>query len=119
MSQQVIICVDDEVIVVESLREQLQQSFGNEYLIEIAESGDEALELFDELKEDNFEIPVVIADFIMPNMKGDDFLEKIHHKDPITKKIMLTGQASIEGVSKAVNKANLYHFISKPWDKMI
>ena len=35
----------------------------------------------------------------------------------MSKKILLTGQASIEGVSNAVNRANLYRFISKPWEK--
>lgn len=117
MSQQVIICVDDEIIVLDSLREQLQQELGDELLIEVAESGEEALEVCDELIEDGMEIPVVIADFIMPGMKGDDLLEQMHRKIPDAKKIMLTGQASLEGVSNAVNKASLYRYISKPWDK--
>lgn len=117
MSRQVIICVDDEVIVLDSLREQLQKEFGEELLIEIAESGQEALEVYDELIEDGYEVPLVLADFIMPHMKGDELLALIHQRDTETKKIMLTGQATIEGVSNAVNKANLYRYISKPWDK--
>jgi signal transduction histidine kinase len=117
MSKQVIICVDDEVIILDALREQLQKEFSEDILIEIAESGDEALEIFDELIEEGYDIPVVVADFIMPQMKGDELLAAIHEKDPETKKIMLTGQATIEGVGNAVNKANLYRYISKPWDK--
>lgn len=117
MSQQVIICVDDESIVLESLKEQLQKEFGDELLIEIAGGGQEALEVYDELIEDGMEVPAVIVDFIMPEMKGDKLLEKIHSKSPETRKIMLTGQASVEGVSNAVNNANLYRYISKPWDK--
>ena len=31
-------------------------------------------------------------------------------------KIMLTGQSDMEAVSHAVNVANLYRFIPKPWD---
>ncbi len=117
MNKQVIICVDDELIVLDALREQLQKEFKDELLIEVAESGDEALEIFDEYLADGYEIPLVVADFIMPHMKGDDLLAAIHIKDPGTKKIMLTGQATIEGVGNAVNKANLYRYISKPWDK--
>ncbi len=117
MSQKVILCVDDEIIVVDALNEQLHKSFGPDYIIEIAESGEEALDIFDELTEEGMEFPVVVADFIMPIMKGDELLEKIHLKNPLTKKIMLTGQASLEGVSNAVNKANLYRYITKPWDK--
>lgn len=117
MSNQVILCIDDESIVLDSLKEQIQQGFGGGLQVEIAESGDEALEIFDELMEDDFEIPVVIADFIMPGMKGDVLLEKIHSKNPDTKKILLTGQASVEGVGNALNRADLYRFISKPWEK--
>ncbi len=112
----VILCIDDEVIVLDSLKEQLQNDYKN-YLIEVAESGEEAMEIINELIEDKIELPVVIADFIMPGMKGDKLLEKIYNLLPGTKNILLTGQASIEGVSNAVNKANLYRFIAKPWDR--
>jgi len=112
----VILCIDDEVIVLDSLKEQLQTEYKN-YLIEVAESGEEAMEIINELIEDKIELPVVIADFIMPGMKGDKLLEKIHNLIPVTRNILLTGQASIEGVSNAVNKANLYRFIAKPWEK--
>ena len=117
MSQKVILCVDDEIIVLDALTEQLHKAFGTEYIIEIAESGEEALDIFDELTEEGMEFPVIIADFIMPIMKGDELLERIHQKSPLSKKIMLTGQASLEGVSNAVNKADLYRYINKPWDK--
>jgi two-component system, sensor histidine kinase and response regulator len=117
MNKQVIICVDDELIVLDALKEQLQKEFRDEFLIEVAESGDEALEVFEEYIEDGYQVPLVLADFIMPNMKGDDFLVAIHARDADTKKIMLTGQATIEGVGKAVNQANLYRYVPKPWDK--
>jgi two-component system sensor histidine kinase/response regulator len=112
----IILCIDDEVIVLDSLKEQLQSEFGD-HMIEVAESGEEAMEIINELITDKVELPIVIADFIMPGMKGDKLLEKIHALLPNTKNILLTGQASIEGVSYAVNKANLYRFIAKPWDK--
>ncbi len=117
MSKELILCVDDESIVLDSLREQLQNEFGNQYLIEIAESGEEALEIVNEFLDEEYEIPVVIADFIMPDLKGDALLSQVHQLLPRTKNIMLTGQASIEGVSNAVNQANLFRYISKPWDK--
>lgn len=117
MNQKVILCVDDEIIVLDALTEQLHKAFGTDYIVEIAESGEEALDIFDELTEEGMEFPAIVADFIMPIMKGDELLEKIHQKSPLSKKIMLTGQASLEGVSNAVNKADLYRYITKPWDK--
>ncbi len=117
MQETVILCVDDEGIVLRSLKRELNDAFGNEYLIEVAESGDEALELLEELLEDNYEVPVVISDYIMPGMKGDQFLQRVHEYAPSTRKIMLTGQASTEGVTNAVNSANLYRYIAKPWEQ--
>jgi signal transduction histidine kinase len=117
MNKQVILCIDDESIVLDALKEQIQKGLKGELSVEVAESGDEALEIFEELLQENLEIPVVIADFIMPGMKGDALLEKIHSRKPAAKKILLTGQASLEGIGNAINKANLYRFISKPWEK--
>ncbi|MBN2213913.1 MAG: hybrid sensor histidine kinase/response regulator [Bacteroidales bacterium] len=117
MNRQAIICIDDEKIVLDALTEQLQNEFGEQYTIEVAENGDEAIEIFEEYNQKSIDVPVVIADFIMPGMKGDVLLEKIFKRRPDTKSILLTGQASLQGVSNAVNKANLYRFISKPWDK--
>ncbi len=117
MIERVILCIDDESIVLDALKEQIQKEFTSEFLVEVAESGDEAMEIFEELINEGYEIPVVIADFIMPGMKGDALLEKIHSIRPAAKKILLTGQASIEGIGHAINKADLYRFIPKPWEK--
>jgi PAS domain S-box-containing protein len=117
MSKKAIICVDDERYVLTSLRDQLSHYLGSEYEIELAESGAEALEIFEELQESQIEIPLIISDQIMPGMKGDELLIKIHEQYPKTLKILLTGQANAEAVGKAVNFANLYRYIAKPWDK--
>ncbi len=117
MKKPVILCVDDENIVLNSLKTELRDAFDGEYLIEIAENGYDAIEIIEELSDDNYELPLVIADYIMPDMKGDELLMKVHEISPKTLKVLLTGQASIEGVTNAVNNANLYRYISKPWEK--
>lgn len=116
MNRKAIVCVDDERIVLSSLRDQLAQQIGNEYDIELAESGEEALEIFEECQADNIEIPLIITDQIMPGIKGDELLIQIHQSYPKTLKILLTGQADADAVGNAVNNANLYRYISKPWD---
>jgi class 3 adenylate cyclase/FixJ family two-component response regulator len=115
MSQQVIICVDDEKTVLRSLKAELQEAVGNDYTIEIAEGGQEALELIEELLEDGDEIPLIISDHIMPDMKGDELLKQAHIISPKTIKVMLTGQADIGAIANAINSANLYRYITKPW----
>ncbi|MCK5876409.1 MAG: hybrid sensor histidine kinase/response regulator [Candidatus Marithrix sp.] len=116
MKTPVILCIDDEIIILESLKCQLKDFFAGKYQIETVESADEALEVIEELQEDKIELPVVICDQIMPGMKGDELLIKIHSILPATLKILLTGQADAEAVGNAVNNANLYHYIAKPWE---
>ncbi|GAB4338858.1 MAG: response regulator [Flammeovirgaceae bacterium] len=113
----VIICVDDEAMILESLRQEVFNAFGYQYDVEIASSGAEAIELLEALMQEGVEVPLVLADYIMPGMKGDEVLEKVHKVTPNTMKIMLTGQASIEGIIYAINHAQLYRYISKPWEK--
>lgn len=112
----VIMCVDDDKYMLHALSEQLNEWFGKDYIIEKALSGEEALLIIDEYLEKRISISVVISDYIMPVMRGDTFLEKVHEKDPAIKTIMLTGYSALEGVIYAINKAGLYHFVGKPWD---
>ena len=115
MSRQVIICVDDEKTVLRSLKAELQEAVGNDYTIEIAEGGEEALELIEELLEEGDEVLLIISDHIMPDMKGDELLKQAHIISPKSIKIMLTGQADIGAIANAINSANLYRYITKPW----
>ena len=117
MSKPAILCVDDEKIVLNSLKEQLRREFGREYDLETAESGDEALEILEELLEEGLEIPVIISDQIMPGMKGNELLKEVHAFLPRTLKILLTGQADAAAVGDALNEAKLYRYITKPWDQ--
>jgi PAS domain S-box-containing protein len=115
MKKPVIICVDDEPTILDSLEIDLLKAFEDKYLIETAESGAEALELLSELLAEQYEIPLVISDHIMPHMKGDELLRSVHAISPKSLKIMLTGQADLEAVANAINYAKLYRYIPKPW----
>jgi two-component system sensor histidine kinase/response regulator len=117
MPEPVIICVDDERVVLRSLKRELTNTLGDTYLIETTESAEETLDLLQKLLADHYEIPVIIADYIMPGMKGDELLKRIHAITPKTLKILLTGQANMEAVINAVNFAELYRYIAKPWEK--
>ena len=117
MSKPIILCVDDESIILDALKDELQRKFSTEYDIETSDSGDDALEFIQELLDEGTDVPIVIADYIMPGMKGDELLKKIHEISPNTLNILLTGQANIEGVTNAVNYASLYRYISKPWSE--
>jgi len=115
MAKPVILCVDDEKVILDSLKAQLKQRFANEYLYEVAESADDAMEVVDELYKDGYDILIVVSDWLMPGIKGDEFLIKLHKKHPKIIKLMLTGQADEEAIERARKHANLHRCIHKPW----
>lgn len=117
MSKSVILCVDDERVVLHSLRTQLQEAFGDTYLYEVAEDADEALEVINELNETSIRIILIVSDWLMPRMKGDEFLIRVHQKFPNIVTIMLTGQADELSIKRAKEQANLHSCIFKPWSE--
>ncbi len=117
MPKPVILCVDDEVVVLNSLKIQLKKEFGDAYLYEVAENADEALEIIEEIqKEDESDILVIVSDWLMPGIKGDEFLIRVHHKYPKIVKVMLTGQADEVAIERVKKQANLHRCLYKPWD---
>lgn len=116
MEKGILLCVDDEIIVLTALKDQLRRAFAGDFLIDVAESAEEALELLDELADDGHTLLVIVSDWLMPGMKGDEFLIKAHQRFPSVVKIMLSGQAEPAAVDRARREAGLHEFISKPWN---
>ncbi|OJJ21293.1 hypothetical protein BKI52_12075 [marine bacterium AO1-C] len=112
---QVILCVDDDELILTSLEMQLKEHLGDTYLYEFAENADDALEILDELETDGYNTLLVISDWLMPGLKGDNLLIKIHQKFPKVVKVMLTGQADQEAIERSKSEANLFACLAKPW----
>ncbi len=110
-----ILCVDDEIEILNSLKKQLKKAFGDAYLYEMAESAEEALDLIKELQEEEIKILVIVSDWLMPSMKGDELLIRIHTRFPNIVKVMLTGQADEIAIERAKTQANLHCCLQKPW----
>lgn len=115
MKKCAILCVDDEKMILNSLKTQLKEKFGSAYTYETAENAIEAIEVIDELIEDNVHVVVIVSDWLMPGIKGDEFLIKVHKKHPEIVKIMLTGQADESAIERSRKEADLFHCIMKPW----
>ncbi|MBL4637572.1 MAG: diguanylate cyclase [Kofleriaceae bacterium] len=115
--KETILCVDDEEGVLNALEQQLIARFGGECEIACAQSGADALELIEELERDGEHLAVIIADQIMPGMKGVELLEAVHERSPDTAKVLLTGQAGLDSVISAINRADLDFYAAKPWDE--
>ena len=103
-----LLLVDDEENILRSLRRVLRRG---DWLIETAIDAEAALKIFD-----TFRPAVVISDFRMPGMNGVDFLARVKELDPGTQRIMLTGQADQHAIEEAINRSEVFRFISKPWN---
>lgn len=112
-----ILCIDDERIILDSLKAQLRGELGNEFNIEIAENASEGFEVIEEMMEDQIKLLIIVSDWMMPGMKGDEFLSKVHQSYPKIIKILLTGQADEDAIERVYREANLYKVINKPWQK--
>jgi CheY-like chemotaxis protein len=117
IEKRAILCVDDEKIILKSLKDQLRSHFNKSIHLEFAESAQEGIEIIEEFNDEGVEVLVIVSDWLMPGMRGDEFLIRVHEKFPRIKKIMLTGQADPVAVRNAEENANLYKLISKPWDE--
>lgn len=116
MEKGVLLCVDDEMIVLIALKDQLRRAYGSDFLIEVAESAEEAIDLLDELSDQGHKLLVIISDWLMPGMKGDEFLVQAHQRFPRVVKILLSGQAEPAAVERARRDAGLHEFLAKPWN---
>jgi len=101
-----VLFVDDEVEVLESLKLALRRE---PLHVLTATSTDAA---FAELRRTT--VDVVVSDERMPGMSGSEFLTHVRHQHPGTVRIMLTGQASLEGAIRAINEGQVFRFLTKP-----
>ena len=82
MNSLAILTVDDEKMILEAIRNQLERNFGNTYLLEFAESAAEAMELTEQILQNGIRILLVISDYQMEGMKGDQFAIWLKEKHP-------------------------------------
>ncbi len=107
MYKKQVLIVDDEKNIASSLKRLLRNE---DYNVFTAESGAHGLEI---LKKE--EIQVVVSDQRMPVMSGIEFLQKVKELYPQTIRIILSGYAEIDTVVEAINKGEVYRFLTKPW----
>jgi len=116
MSNSAILCIDDERVVLDSLKTQLKAEFGETYYYEIAENTDDALEIIEELHADNITILVIISDWLIPGMKDDEFLIQAYNKFPNIIKVRLTEQIDEDAQEPIYHETNLRGCLHKPWN---
>lgn len=105
---QKVLVVDDEKSVLNALRRELKDFFE----IETFDKPADALEHSQKI---NFDL--VIADYLMPDMNGIEFLKQFRLLQPDASRLLLSGKADINALIRTINETHVYRFIAKPWEK--
>lgn len=116
MNKYLILCVDDERDVLDSVMNDLAP-LESHFVIEAAESVAEAKDILADANEEGLELALILCDHIMPDDLGIDFLIVLQESNPTkhARKLLLTGQAGLEETIQAVNHESLDYFVTKPW----
>lgn len=104
-----ILLVDDDAHVTEALQRVL---IPEGYEVFSAHSAEEALKMLSQKSVD-----VIISDEQMPGLSGSEFLTLVRNSYPDIVRIILTGQASMEATIRAINKGEVYRFLTKPCNR--
>ena len=115
IGKKAILIVDDELIILESLRIQLSRILDEEIILEAATSGEESTEIIDYFYDNDIDLQVIMSDYNLEDLKGTDILTYAHEKFPLSKKIILTGQFDLKNIEDFKKNIGLQDILSKPW----
>jgi putative nucleotidyltransferase with HDIG domain len=108
MVQHKILFVDDEVNALSAFKRLF--FIENDIEVYTAKNGTDALKILG-----CQEIDLVVSDMRMPQLNGNDFLKYIRDKYPNIMRIMLTAYADVPTTLDAINKGEVFRFLTKPW----
>lgn len=103
-----VLYVDDESANLHGFK----AAFRRDFQVFLAISGKEGLEILD-----REQVEIIITDQRMPEMSGVAFLEEVIKRHPEPIRILLTGYSDIQAVIDAINRGQVYHYLTKPWDE--
>ena len=116
MNKPVILTIDDDPAVLQSISRDLRRQYGERFRIVRADSGAKALEATQQLKLRGDTVALFLADQRMPGMSGVEFLDQGSEIFPKAKRALLTAYADTDAAIDAINKAHLDYYLLKPWD---
>ena len=112
----VILIVDDEYIILESLKIQINNVLDSNIILEAASSAEEAFTLIDEFYDNQLDLVLVISDYHLDETKGTDIMHYVSKKYPLAHKSILSGRSEMEMIPELADQLGVVNFIAKPWD---
>ena len=116
MDKPVILTIDDDPAVLQTISRDLRKQYGERFRIVRADSGATALEAAQQLKLRGNTVALFLADQRMPGMSGVEFLNQGVDIFPAAKRALLTAYADTNAAIDAINTAQLDYYLLKPWD---
>jgi len=104
-----VLVVDDDRNLLDGLRRQLRGTFD----LATALGGQEGLDVLRAAGQGGA-FSVVLSDYQMPQMNGASFLAAVRDVAPEATRMLLTGQADLNGVASVVNQGGVFRFLMKP-----
>lgn len=112
-----ILSVDDDILVLNSLRIQLERHFGESHLLEFAQNVDEAIMVIDEISSTGVELIVIISDWIMPSKNGDVLAQHVKAINSRIQVVVLSGQLQEDKAQALVDNKTIDKVMLKPWSE--
>ena len=111
--------VEDEPEVLDAIVRDIEE-FEEHFPIEIADTAEEARDLIQTVLDDGNLIGLILCDHVLPGQNGVELLVEMQNEPATerTRKVLITGQAGLDETVRAVNDADLKHYIAKPWKKI-
>ncbi|MEP0872688.1 FAD-dependent oxidoreductase [Trichocoleus desertorum AS-A10] len=116
MAKPVILTVDDDPDVLQTVSRDLRHQYGDRFRIVRADSGQAALDALQQLKLRNEFVALFLVDQRMPQMSGVEFLEQALDMYPNSKRALLTAYADTDAAIRAINNIQIDYYLLKPWD---
>ena len=116
MGSPVLLAVDDDPPVLAAVERDLRDRYAEHYQVMTASSGDQALDLLHRLRLRGDLVALLLVDQRMPGMNGTEFLTASRRLYPDARRVLLTAYADTEAAIRAINDADVHHYLLKPWD---
>jgi len=116
LAKPTILTVDEDTDVLAAVDRDLREHYGREYRLIFMHSCAEALETLEEMRRRAEPVALLVIDQRMPEMPGVRFLEQAMPLHPQARKILLTAYADVDSAIDAINKVDVDHYLTKPWD---
>lgn len=115
MAKPVIVTIDDDLSVLNSIERDLRAQYGPHYRIIPIDNGQTALEYLKKLQQRNEAVALFLVDQRMPGMSGVEFLMQAVNLYPQAKRVLLTAYADTQAAIDSINEVGLNYYLMKPW----